>query len=170
MLIGLAAIQTNRFTPIVNLTQRAFVTRWKPTDKLRLFELDPLPTPEDVWRPTKGLHFPEQFYGLYAGIVPVKTYRITKKMKCKIPFHVRPKILEVDLYSEIMKDVFRFKVTAAALTAIEKDGGLDNYLLYRSLDEINSYEGIRVRKMLQARLAKMAAMNAAEKEVNQENR
>ena len=77
-----------------------------------------------------------------------------------------PKVMELDLYSELMDESFRFKVTAKALTEIEKDGGLDNYLLHRKLDDINSYEGIRVRKMLKAKLAKeKAIVQSASEEV-----
>ena len=73
-------------------------------------------------------------------------------------------VTEQELLSEIMDDTFRFKTTTKAIRAIEKAGGLDNYLLKGSLDEINSYEGIRVRKMLKARLE---AKNAAKEKDQQ---
>lgn len=134
------------------LLRRFFATRWKPTDKLRSFRTDPIPNEEEVWHPTKGLHFPEQFYGLYAGSQPVKSYRITKFLR-KRAFHVLPRTFDVELYSELMDKKFPFKVTSKALRVIELDGGLDRYLLNRTLDEINSYVGLKVRKILQAKLA-----------------
>jgi hypothetical protein len=132
--------------------RRFFATRWKPTDKLRPFSTDPIPKEEEVWHPTKGLHFPEQFYGLYAGSQPIKSYRITKFLR-KRAFHVMPRTFDVELYSELMDKKFPFKVTSKALRDIELAGGLDRYLLNRSLDEINSYVGLELRKVLQAKLA-----------------
>ena len=71
-------LQLQKFTiphSVQSVIKRAFIT---DTDRLRLFETDPIPVPEDEWKPKKGLHFPEQFYGLYAGAQPVKSFRITK--------------------------------------------------------------------------------------------
>lgn len=129
------------------------------------FESDPEPAPEDVWRPRRGLHFTQQFYGLYDGEMPVKTFRITK-YRHKRPFHVMPQVYEVNLYSELLDKCFAIKATQKALISIDKMGGLDNYLLKNTLDQINSYVGIDIRKELRAELAKRGIIDlqAEEKE------
>lgn len=111
------------------------------------FYLDPPLIEEDEWTPKRTKHFPESLYGLYAGQLPIKTYRITEFGK-KVPFHCIPKAYAVSLYSELLQQCFPFKATARALDAIDRAGGLDRYLLGSTCDEIASYPGLKLRKKL----------------------
>ncbi|RKP25781.1 hypothetical protein SYNPS1DRAFT_7056, partial [Syncephalis pseudoplumigaleata] len=64
-----------------------------------------------------------------------------------------PNVQSKRLYSEILGRVVRFKVTAAALRTIDKKGGLDNYLLGTRDDKLASEAGVRLKRVLQEKLA-----------------
>ena len=60
-----------------------------------------------------------------------------------------PNVFTKCLYSEVLEEMVRFKVTAKALRSIDKIGGLDNYLFKSK--HVTEGSGVRVRKRIEMR-------------------
>lgn len=57
------------------------------------------------------------------------------------------------LYSEVLDEMVRFRVTTSALRWIDKAGGLDQYLLNTPEKKINSDRGLEVKRRILAKLS-----------------
>jgi large subunit ribosomal protein L28 len=58
-----------------------------------------------------------------------------------------PNVQETSLYSEGLDRSMRFKVSASALRSVEHNGGLDNFLMKASDDQL-SQTALRVKRQL----------------------
>lgn len=67
-----------------------------------------------------------------------------------------PNLVNVTLASDALGRAFKFRVTAAALRTVDHRGGLDQFLLKASEDEL-SERAARIRRDLKKKLAETAA-------------
>ncbi|KAI9595597.1 hypothetical protein BDF19DRAFT_395149 [Syncephalis fuscata] len=70
-----------------------------------------------------------------------------------------PNVQNKRLYSDILGRMVRFRVTAAALRTIDKKGGLDNYLLKTRDDKLASEAGVRLKRVLEEKVAARRNLN-----------
>lgn len=62
----------------------------------------------------------------------------------------KPNVFTKKVYSEILDEMIKFRLTTSALRSIDKAGGLDNYLL--TSNHITSGEGLLAKKRIVSRL------------------
>uniref|UniRef100_A0A061QVY0 Large ribosomal subunit protein bL28m n=1 Tax=Tetraselmis sp. GSL018 TaxID=582737 RepID=A0A061QVY0_9CHLO len=80
--------------------------------------------------------------GLYHGKHPHFGDQISEDGKNRTRRKWNPNVQKKRLYSETLGRMIPFKVTTCALKAIDRAGGLDNYLLYTREDKLGSDVGL----------------------------
>lgn len=63
-----------------------------------------------------------------------------------------PNLRRVSLTSEVLKQQYKFRITARALRSVEIHGGLDGYLL-RTNDSVLSSDALSIKKSIKSLLA-----------------
>ena len=65
-----------------------------------------------------------------------------------------PNLHQVTLFSDVLGQSFKFKVTASALRTVEVRGGLDGFLAKASADELSQAASVVRKKVRTALIAK----------------
>ncbi len=76
----------------------------------------------------------------------------------------KPNVFVKRLYSEILDELIRFRVTASALRTMDKLGGLDKYLL--KSEHVTEGTGMAVKRRLLKKLKHLDSRNSTEEETN----
>lgn len=81
----------------------------------------------------------------------------------------KPNVFKKRVYSEILDEMVRFHLTTSTLRSIDKDGGLDNYLL-NPRRKITEGEGYHVKKRILKKMKNQARFDRkkAEREGQQQ--
>ncbi|KAI9227725.1 MAG: 50S ribosomal protein L24 [Piptocephalis tieghemiana] len=109
------------------------------TQKARSLGLDPKP------------HFRRSLNGLFAGKV-IQYGNNKPKSKHKTRRSWLPNVHVKYIRSVILKKRFRLQMTTNAMRTIDKNGGLDLYLLNTRDKKIDSIAGVEIKRMIQAKL------------------
>jgi large subunit ribosomal protein L28 len=68
----------------------------------------------------------------------------------------KPNLVDVTLASDALGRAYKFRITAAALRSVDHRGGLDQFLLKASEDELST-RAAKVRRELKKKLSETAA-------------
>lgn len=110
----------------------------KPVPKLDYKAGDVIPANQKITIPPNRRHYPIYEYetlffkaqnrGLYGGLQRTSSNTCSEAGNKNKRSH-KPNVVTASLYSEILDKVFKVKVATRVLKTIEKEGGLDRYLL-----------------------------------------